>query len=142
MSYPLPAFHFSVEWGGSRVGFTEVSGLTQEVQTIEYREGSELQDYTRKMSGLRKQSDITLKRGIMPADNEFAAWLSTVKLNTAERRNIIISLLNEDHEPVMIWSIQEAFPIKVEGPSLKSTGNEVAMESIVLAHNGLEVSLG
>ena len=38
--YPLPVFHFTVEWGGTRVGFSEVTGLTQENQAIEYRDGS------------------------------------------------------------------------------------------------------
>lgn len=139
MTYPLPAFHFAVEWGGSRIGFTEVSGLTQEIQAIEYREGVDTQYQARKMPGIPKFNNITLKRGIMALDDEFSDWIRTVNLNTVERRNIIISLLNEAHVPVMTWSVQAAFPVKVEGPSLKSTGNEVAMESIELAHEGFEV---
>lgn len=137
--YPLPAFHFTVEWGGTRLGFTEVSGLTQENQAIEYRDGSFPEYSSIKMPGLRKFSNITLKRGIVAADNEFFAWLSTVKLNKVERRDLVVSLLNENHEPVMVWKVQNAFPVKVEGPALKSTGNEVAIESIEIAHEGLEV---
>ncbi len=137
--YPLPVFHFSVEWGGTRVGFTEVSGLTQENQAIEYRDGSFPEYSSIKMPGLRKFSNIILKRGIIKGDNEFANWLSTVKLNTVERRDLVINLLNEEHEPVMVWKVQNAFPVKVEGPGLKATGNEVAIESIELAHEGLEL---
>ncbi|HVZ42087.1 MAG: phage tail protein [Bacteroidetes bacterium] len=137
--YPTPAFHFTVQWGGTRVGFTEVSGLTQENQPIEYREGSSLDYATIKMPGMPKNGNITLKRGIMKADNEFANWLSTVKLNTVERRDLVISLLNEEHQPVMTYKVHNAFPVKVEGPGLKSTGNEVAIESIELAHEGLTV---
>lgn len=137
--YPLPAFHFTVEWGGVRLGFTEVSGLTQENQAIEYRDGSFFEYSAIKMPGLRKFSNITLKRGVVEADNDFFNWLSTVKLNKVERRDLVISLLNEDHEPVMVWKIQNAFPVKVEGPALKATGNEVAVESIEIAHEGLEV---
>jgi phage tail-like protein len=137
--YPLPAFHFTVEWGGTRLGFTEVSGLTQENQAIEYRDGSFPEYSAIKMPGLRKFSNITLKRGIMRSDNEFFAWLSTVRMNQVERRDLIISLLNENHEPVMVWKVQNAFPVKVEGPALKATGNEVAIESIEIAHEGLDV---
>lgn len=137
--YPIPVFHFTVEWGGSRVGFSEVSGLTQENQAIEYRDGASLEYSSIKMPGLRKFSNVTLKRGIVKSDNQFFKWLSTVKLNTVERRDLIINLLNEDHQPVMVWKIMRAFPVKVEGPQLKATSNEVAIESIELAHEGLEL---
>jgi phage tail-like protein len=91
------------------------------------------------MPGLRKFSNVTLKRGIVKSDNDFFKWLATIKLNTVERRDLTISLLNESHEPVMVWKIHNAFPVKVEGPQLKASGNEVAIESIELAHEGLEL---
>ncbi len=137
--YPLPVFHFTVQWGGTRIGFSEVSGLTQENQAIEYRDGSFPEYSSIKMPGLRKFSNVTLKRGIVKADNEFFKWLSTVKLNQVERRDVVVSLLNENHEPVMTWKIQNACPVKVEGPGLKASGNEVAIESIEIAHEGLEL---
>jgi phage tail-like protein len=136
-NYPLPVFHFKVEWGGQNVGFSEASGLTQEVQLIEYRDGNSPDYSTIKMPGLHKYNNITLKRGIMKGDNDFFKWLNTVKLNTIERRNLTISLLNEEHEAVMVWKAVNAFPVKVEGPGLKASGNEVAIESIELAHEGL-----
>jgi phage tail-like protein len=139
INYPVTVFHYQVEWGGSRIGFTEVSGLTVELQTIDYREGSALEYQVTKMPGIPKYSNITLKRGIFRSDNEFFQWLNTVKLNQIERRDITISLLNEEHEPIVVWKIKEAFPCKVEGPSLNSTGNEVAVESIELCHEGLVV---
>lgn len=137
--YPLPVFHFTVQWGGTRIGFSEVSGLTQENQAIEYRDGSFPEYSSIKMPGLRKFSNVTLKRGVVKADNEFFRWLSTIKLNAVERRDVVVALLNENHEPVMVWKIQNAFPVKVEGPALKASGNEVAIESIELAHEGLEL---
>ncbi len=137
--YPLPVFHFTVQWGGTRLGFSEVSGLTQENQAIEYRDGSFLEYSSIKMPGLRKFNNVTLKRGIVKADNDFFKWLSTVKLNQVERRDVVISLLNEEHAPVMTWKIHNAFPVKVEGPGLKASGNEVAIESIEIAHEGLEL---
>lgn len=137
--YPLPVFHFRVEWGGKRIGFSEVTGLTQENQAIEYRDGSFPEYSSIKMPGLRKFSNITMKRGVVKSDNEFFVWLNTIKLNTVERRDLTISLLNENHDPVMVWKVHKAFPVKVEGPQLKATGNEVAIESIEIAHEGLEV---
>jgi phage tail-like protein len=137
--YPLPVFHFTVEWGGTRVGFTEVTGLTQENQAIEYRDGSFPEYSSIKMPGIRKFANVVLKRGVMKGDNEFVAWLNTVKLNKVERRNLVVSLLNEEHQPVMVWKVHNAFPVKVEGPQLKASGNEVAIETIEIAHEGLEV---
>jgi phage tail-like protein len=137
--YPLPVFHFTVQWGGTRVGFSEVTGLTQENQAIEYRDGSFPEYSSIKMPGLRKFTNVTLKRGVIKGDNELFDWLSTVKLNTVERRDLVVSLLNEEHSPVMVWKVLNAFPVKVEGPQLKASGNEVAIETIELAHEGLEV---
>ena len=135
--YPLPVFHFRVESGDMKIGFSEASGLTQELQLIEYREGTSPDYSTIKMPGLHKYNNITLKRGISKGDNDFFKWLNTVKLNTIERRDLTISLLNENHEPVMIWKAHNAFPVKVEGPGLKASGNEIAIESIEIAHEGL-----
>jgi len=138
-TYPLPVFHFQVEWGGSRIGFTEVSGLSVETQAIEYREGHSPEYHKVKMPGMQQFSNITLKRGITRGDNELFQWLNTVKLNTIERRDLTISLLNEDHEPVVVWKIKDCWPSKVEGPSLNSTGNEVAIETVELQHEGLAI---
>lgn len=139
VAYPVSVFHFQVEWGGTRIGFTEVSGLTIELQTIDYREGSSLEYHVSKMPGIPQYSNITLKRGVFKADNEFFQWLNTVKKNNIERRDLTISLLNEEHEPVMVWKVKEAFPCKVEGPTLNSTGNEVAIETVELCHEGLAI---
>jgi phage tail-like protein len=137
--YPLPAFHFTVSWNGKRAGFTEVTGLNQENQAIEYRDGSFPEYSSIKMPGLRKFSNIVMKRGVVKSDNDYSKWLSTIKLNTVERRDLVISLLNEEHQPVVTWKVHNAFPVKVEAPQLKATGNEVAIESIEIAHEGLEV---
>ena len=122
--YPLPAFHFTVQWGGTRIGFSEVTGLTQENQAIEYRDGSFPEYSSIKMPGLRKFSNITLKRGVIKADNDFFKWLSTIKLNTVERRDLTISLLDEAHNPVMTWRALNAFPVKVEGRSIEDKKKE------------------
>lgn len=138
-SYPLVKFHFQVNWGGTKIGFTEVSGLDVETEVIEYREGSSPEYSKIKMPGMQKFSNITLKRGTFKSDNDFYNWWNTVKLNTIERRDITISLLNESHEPVVTWKIKNAWPSKVQSTDLKSDGNEVAIESIELIHEGLSI---
>ncbi len=135
--YPLPAFHFRVDWNGKRIGFTEVSGLKREHQVIEYREGASPEYSVQKMPGIPKFDNITCKRGIVAGDNDFWNWLQTTQLNTVARRDVTISLLNEKHEPVMVWKARNAFPVTLEGPGLKSTGNEVAIETLVFAHEGI-----
>jgi phage tail-like protein len=137
--YPLPKFHFQVEWGGARLGFTEVSGLNVETQVIEYREGISPEYHKVKMPGMQKFDNITLKRGLFKADNEFFLWWNTVALNTITRRDIIVSLMNEKHEPVFVWKVKNAWPVKVNSTDLKADGNEVAVESIELAHEGLVI---
>ncbi len=137
--YPLPKFHFQVEWGGARIGFTEVSGLDVETEVIEYRDGA-LREFSKmKIPGMQKYPNITLKRGVFKSDNDYFKWWNTVSLNTVERRDVIISLLNEAHEPVMVWKIKNAWPTKIASTDLKSDGNEIAIESIELAHDGLSI---
>lgn len=122
-----------------RIGFTEVTGLDIQVEAIEYREGNSKEYSKIKMPGMKKFSNITLKRGTVRADTDFYRWINTINLNTAQRRDITISLLNEAHEAVITWTAKNAFPIKVQASDLKSDGNEVAVETLELAHEGLTV---
>lgn len=138
-NYPLPKFHFVVEWGGNKIGFTEVTGLDMQIEAIEYREGSSKTYSKIKMPGLHKYSNITLKRGTFEGDTDFYAWIRTINLNTVERRDIVIKLLNEKHEPVMTWKALNAFPLKVQASDLKADGNEVAIETLEIAHEGLDI---
>jgi phage tail-like protein len=140
--YPLPKFHFQVEWGGSKIGFTEVSGLDITTEVIEYRDGASPEYSKVKMPGQRKFSNITLKRGTFANDNQFYIWFNTVSLNTIERRNLTIALLNENHEPVIVWKVKNAWPTKITPTDLKADGNDVAIESIELVHEGLTIQNG
>ena len=137
--YPMPKFHFQVEWGGTRIGFTEVTGLEVETEVIEYRHGASPEYFKTKQPGMQKFPNLVLKRGTFASDNEYFDWYNTVKLNTIERRDITISLLNEEHEPVVVWKVKSAWPTKVQSTDLKSDGNEVAIETIELAHEGLTI---
>jgi phage tail-like protein len=137
-NYPLAKFHFQVEWGGNKIGFTEVTGLDMQIEAIEYREGSSKQFSKTKMPGLHKFSNITMKRGTFEGDTDYYKWINAINTDK-ERRDIIIKLLNEKHEPVVTWKALNAFPLKVQASDLKADGNEVAIESIEVAHEGLSI---
>jgi phage tail-like protein len=137
--YPLPKFHFQAEWGGVRIGFTEISGLDVETEVIEFRDGASKEYSKRKMPGLQKFANVTMKRGVFASDNDYYKWWNTVALNTVERRDVTVSLLNEKHEPVVVWKIKNAWPSKIASTDLKADGNEIAIESIELAHDGLAI---
>jgi phage tail-like protein len=142
MAYPLPVFHFSVDWGGTLLTFSEVTGLNIEVQPIEYRDGLNPDYSPGKMPGLKKYGNLTLKRGVFAKDNEYYDWMQTIALNKVERRDIIISLLNEDHEPVMTWKVINAWPTKLTSPDLKASANEAAIETLEVAHEGIQIENG
>ncbi|GJL65138.1 MAG: phage tail protein [Nitrospirales bacterium] len=142
MPYPLPVFHFQVDWGGTQLAFSEVTGMNIEVQPIEYRDGLSPEFSVVKMPGMKKYGNITLKRGVFAGDNEYQEWLKTIKLNKVERRDIIISLMNEEHAPVMTWKIVNAWPTKITSPDLKANGNEAAIETLEIAHEGIEIENG
>lgn len=143
--YPLTSLHFQVSWGDSKntSSFSEVSGLTMEAEVIEYRDGTDRSLTTRKTPGLKKFGNVSMKRGIMPveAGNGLYEWYATIKAGTVARRSVTISLLNEAHEPVMTWKIRDAWPVKVEGPGLNATGNEIAIETLEFVHEGVEIEV-
>lgn len=137
--YPLANFHFEVEWGGTKIGFTEVSGLDVETEVIEYRHGASPEYSKIKMPGMQKFSNLTMKRGTFKSDNEFFAWWNSVKLNTIERRDITVKLLNENHEPVVTWKVRNAWPTKVTSTTPKADSSEAAIETLEVVHEGLTI---
>ena len=139
INIPLPKFHFSVEWGGTSIAFTEVSGLNRDIDIIEYRVGSSPLFSKMKMTGLQKFSNITLKRGVFINDNDFYNWYNTVAMNLVEKRNITISLLDENHSPVVVWKVKDCFIVSLKSTDLKADANEVAIETIEIANQGFTI---
>lgn len=137
--YPLPKFSFLVEWGEARLGFTEVTGLERAVEKIEYREGSSKSFTKLQMPGMETLSNLTLKRGTFQGDTGFYDWFNTIQMNTAQRRDVVISLLNENHEPTLVWRAANCFALKYQASELKADGNEVAIETLEIAHEGLSM---
>ena len=141
---PYPAFNFQVIITGIlddgqtiRGAFAEVSGLDVEISPIEYRTGVE--DITvRKLPGLKKFTNITLKRGLI-GDLTLWAWIKTAMEGRVQRASGTITMLDESRKPVMTWRFHRAWPCKWSGPVLNAKSNEIAMESLELCHEGLEL---
>jgi phage tail-like protein len=139
-SDPYQGFNFLVEIDGVTVaGFSEVSGLSSETAVIEYREGNDRRNSVRKIPGLTKFSNITLKRGIT-TDRSLWNWRKAVIDGAVVRRSGAIILLDAERTPVVRWNFHEGWPAKWEGPTLKATGNELAIETLEIAHEGLDLA--
>jgi len=138
---PYRSFNFQIEIDGVPVGaFSEVTGLTAEGDAVDYREGTDVQLNVRKLPGLRKYTNLTLKRGYTQDKSLWRLYMNTVN-GAVDRRNVTIVLMNEARNPVLRWHAENAFVNKIEGPSLKASGNEVAMESVEIVHEGLTIDM-
>jgi phage tail-like protein len=133
---PYKAFRFHVELDGlTAAAFSEVSGLESETVVVEYRTGSE--HGLRKLPGLTKYSNIVLKRGITQ-DAELWNWRQRVIEGNLDRHNGSIILLDDSGQEQVRWNFHNAWPCKLNASSLNAHGNEVAIETLELAHEGLE----
>jgi phage tail-like protein len=138
--YPLPRFHFQVDWGGAKISFTEVTGLVMEREKIEYRHSDSKDFHKIAMPGLPKNNNITMKRGKFEGDFDYNTWFEEVSNDRVNgRRDVVIRLLDEKHAPVAAWSATRCFPVKITAPDLKSDANEIAVESMEVAHEGLKL---
>jgi phage tail-like protein len=140
--WPLPKFYFSVTWGSATINFSEVSGLDNEVQVIEYRHGDSPSFYPIKMPGLGKVGNVTMKRGVFVGDTKYWDWFNQIQLNTISggRLTVTIQLLNEKNQATMTWELQNAWPSKITSTDLKSDGNEAAIDTIEIVYERLVVT--
>lgn len=123
-------------------GFSEVSGLNAEVTVAEYRNGNAPVNYVSKIPAIHKAGDVTLKRGVIGAENIFG-WLDQVRAgDVGAKRNVTVKLKNEDPTSataVVTWKLVNAMPIKWTGPTLTAKGgSDVAIEELVLAVEHIE----
>lgn len=136
---PYGQYNFLVEIDGvTRAGFTECSGLTNEQDIMEYREGGDLSATVRKSPGLVKYSNIALKWGVSD-DTELWLWRKTTIDGVTERKSGAVILLNEAREVAARWNFHDGWVCKWDGPALNSTTSEVAIISIEICHEGIEL---
>ncbi|MFK0376050.1 phage tail protein [Pandoraea sp. NPDC090278] len=140
--WPLPKFYFQVKWDSQVMSFQEVSGLDVQSEEIKYRHGDSPEFSVIKMPGMKKYGNVTMKKGVFKSDNKFWDWFNQIKMNTIKRVPVTISLLDEAGKPTMVWTLANAWPTKITGTDLKSEGNEVAIETIEIVHEGLTIANG
>ena len=137
---PLPAFLFSVEINGQNVGFFKsVGGLKIETDVIEYQEGGDGGGTIHKLAGATHYANIRLTRGFT-GDRALYDWFVATKKPNPTRVNGRIIMLNNHGTQVAAWRFVNGFPVKWEGPDLDASTNEVAIESIEIAHEGLTLT--
>lgn len=136
---PYRAFNFTVQINDTDVaGFSEASGLTFDTDPVEYREGTDRPLHVRKLTGLRKFSNISLKRGL--TDNkELWDWYKDVLNGITDRRDGAIVLRDEDHNEVQRWNFEGGWICKWEGPAMNATSNDVAIETIEICVERVEL---
>ena len=134
---PFRAHHFIVELDGiARAGFRECTGLDTRQTPVEYREGKDAHT-VRKLPGLVTYTNITLRWG-MSDDTQLWDWRKKAMDGKIERKNGSIVLIDEDGTEKTRWNFREAWPVTWSGPSLNATSNDVAIEALEIAHEGVE----
>jgi phage tail-like protein len=148
ISYPYRVFRYQVEIDGiSRAGFSEVSGMSASIDPIEYREGDDLRNTPRKLPGLTKFGNVTLRWGVSD-DSDFLEWLYSVAPNNTAgptgitRHTVTITLFDDAGSPGPSWTLINAWPVSYTVPDLSGLGGEVAIHSLELCHEGLEHTPG
>lgn len=146
---PYSVFNYLVNLGDGtegdvQGGFSEVSGLNAEVTVAEYRNGNAPVNYVTKIPAINKAGDVTLKRGVIGAQNLYA-WINQLRAgDVTAKRNVEIKLKSEDptsQTAVVTWKLINAMPIKWTGPTLTAKGgSDVAIEELVLAVESIEQS--
>jgi phage tail-like protein len=142
---PYGAYNFVVDFGGTEAptsaqgGFSDVSGLGTEITLMEYRQGNDVENRVRKVPGLHKAGDVTLKRGIMGLKS-FWDWINIVRRDPEHKRTVHIMLQDEQHNPVLAWKLINARPMKWTGPTLAAKGgSDVAIEELTFSAEGIDI---
>ncbi|MGZ8783645.1 MAG: phage tail protein [Gaiellaceae bacterium] len=134
---PYPNHSFTVDIGdGAELGFSEAELPSGEIGVIEYREGNDVAT-ARKLPGLVTYANVTLKRGLA-GGTELFDWWKAARDGQVTRRNVVITLLDEQRQAVQRWVLRNAWPVKFDTSDLNARGNEVVIETLELAHEGFE----
>ena len=143
-NWPMPKFRFKVDLDTElkEISFQEVSGMDVESQIIEYRKSNSKLFSTIKTPGIVKNGNVVMKRGVFLNNNAFWDFRSQIAMNTIKRRTIIIQLLNENNDVTMQWQLNNAWPTKITSTNLESDENEVAVDTLEIAHEELIITNG
>jgi phage tail-like protein len=138
-SIPMNTFGFKVKVGDEELGlFQEVSGLSVQLNVTDLKEGG-VNNTTHKLIDGVSFSNVTLKRGLCSAGSMFGWIAKAINGDVPERRTVTITMLGDDGKPVKTFTLQNALPVKWDGPSLNVMQDSIATESLELAHEKLTI---
>jgi len=140
---PFGAFNYIVSFDGDdRLfgGFSDVSGLGLELTVAEYRNGNDAENHVRKVPGIHKASDVTLKRGVIDSSRLWQ-WIDDVRTNgPGGKKTVTVTLQDEAHNDRQVWTLRGVMPLKYVGPTLAAKGGgDVAMEELTLSAEGFRI---
>jgi phage tail-like protein len=140
-SYPLPVYNYRVTVDGTTVGFSEVSGLNVEYESVTYKHGLSFAMGVKIIPGMRQPTRLTLKKGIVKSGDVLAGWLQGAYADPFQdaKKDILVDLCDETGKAVVRWKVQGALPVKLDAPTFDANSNEVAIETLELVAHGIQV---
>ncbi len=145
-TYPLPVYNYKVNIDSTTVAFSEVSGLNIAYETKVYIESTTKSNQHGPeyfiMPAQPTTTTLSLKKGLVPAKSQAALydWINSISINQVIKKDIVISLCDETGKAVVTWKVLNAFPTKLEAPTFDASSNEVAIESMDLMADGIEIN--
>jgi phage tail-like protein len=137
---PYLVSNFRVEIDGvTSASFSEVVGLDVSIDVVDYRTGTSPQSTAEKLPGLARYQNITLKRGLTQ-NADLWNWVKDILNGVADKRNLAIVLQDAQHNEVLRWNVRNGWPCKWSGPVLNAASNDIAIESIEICHDGIELA--
>jgi phage tail-like protein len=144
-AYPLPSYNYRVEIAGAAVGFSEVTGLSIKHETTTYKEspsaGGAPGPVVMHMPAQRSHVTVTLKKGLVRKGSVAALynWISAIQINQVDKKDVFVRLCDEKGDAVISWKVMNAFPTKLDAPSFTATSNDVAIETMELMADSVQV---
>ena len=140
-SYPLPVYNYRVTIGSQTLGFSEVSGLSVEYETVTYKHGFSFAMGAKIIPGMRQPTKLTLKRGVVQGSDFLAGWLRDTYDNPFKNaeKDIVIDLCDEAGKPVVRWAVKGALPVKLDAPTFDANSNDVAIETLELVAHEIKI---
>jgi len=139
-NYPIPAYNYRVSIGPDYLAFAEVSGLSMNYETVTYRHGLSWREGELHMPARRQPVNVRMNRGIMRGGSYLADWINTIQLNKVEKEDIFIDLCDESGTPLVTWAVLNAFPTRLDAPTFDANTNEVAIETLEIMADEIQLT--
>ena len=140
-SYPLPVYNYRVTIGKTTLGFSEVSGMGVEYESVTYKHGFSFAMGAKIIPGMRQPAKLTLKRGIAKGSKFLADWLKNTYTDPFKnsKQDILIDLCDETGQPVVRWTVLGALPVKLDAPTFDANSNDIAIETLELVAHEIKI---